>query len=158
MKRGVFSVLSALAGAAAGAALIGKRMLYKKLEIQKMSDKHMDLFLMMNQWVKVKQQGKSIGVYLEEKGFNRIAIYGMSFVGETLLDELKMSHIVVAYCIDKNAKDIYTDMRVITSDEPFDEVDVIVVTAVTYFDEIKEILSDKVNCPVVSLEDILYEI
>ena len=37
-------------------------------------------------------------------------------------------------------------------------VDAIVVTAITFFDEIKEKLSEKIDCPIISLEDILYEV
>ncbi len=36
-------------------------------------------------------------------------------------------------------------------------VDAIVVTAITFYDEIKEELSRKIDCPIISLEDILYE-
>ena len=37
-------------------------------------------------------------------------------------------------------------------------VDAVVVTAITFFDEIEERLSEKVDCPIISLEDILYEV
>lgn len=38
------------------------------------------------------------------------------------------------------------------------EVDAIVVTAITFFDEIKELLMKKVSCPIISLENVLYEV
>lgn len=57
MKKGIISVLSALAGAAVGAAAVGKTASEKGEKLQMMSDKHLALFLMMNQWVKVKQEG-----------------------------------------------------------------------------------------------------
>ena len=37
------------------------------------------------------------------------------------------------------------------------DVDAVVVTAITYFDEVEEQLGRKLDCPVVSLENILYE-
>ena len=37
-----------------------------------------------------------------------------------------------------------------------EKVDVIVVTAITFFKEIEEMLNQRVDCPVISLEDILY--
>jgi len=37
-------------------------------EIQDKSDKHLSLFLMMNQWVMVKQAGKSLAEYFEWEG------------------------------------------------------------------------------------------
>ena len=87
MKKPVISILSTLAGAALGAGAVGKVALDKTKKVQLMSDKHLALFLMMNQWVKVKQEGKSLAVYFETNGFKKIAIYGMSYAGETLVDE-----------------------------------------------------------------------
>lgn len=81
----------------------------------------------------------------------------MKELGEHLYDELEGTGIIVQYIIDKNADQIYADVEVKTPDEKLDQVDAIVVTAVYYFDEIEEMLSEKVDCPVLSLEDILYE-
>lgn len=112
----------------------------------------------MNQWVKVKQEGKNLADYFVSNGYHRIAVYGMSYAGETLLDELKDTSITVEYGIDKNADSIYADVDIFSMDDDLDEVDAIVVTAITFFDEIKEKLSDKVECPIISLEDVLYEV
>ncbi len=158
MKKGVISALSALAGAVIGAGVIGKKKDKKTKKAWKMSDKHLALFLMMNQWVKVKQEGKNLSAYFEKNGYKKIAIYGMSFAGETLVDELRGSDVYVAYGIDQNAETIYTDVEVVTMENTLAEVDAIVVTAISFFDEIEEKLSEKIDCPVISLEDILYEV
>lgn len=55
----------------------------------------------MNQWVKIKQEGKNLSEYFEESWYKRIAIYGMNYAGETLVDELKDIGITIAYGIDK---------------------------------------------------------
>lgn len=158
VKKGVISVLSALAGAAVGVGAIGKVQMDQTSKIQSMSDKHLALFLMMNHWVKVKQEGKNLSEYFEENGYKRIAIYGMSYAGETLVDELKGTGIAIAYGIDKNADSIYADVDVVTMDDSLDKVDAVVVTSITFFDEVEEALSRKMDCPVLSLEDILYEV
>jgi hypothetical protein len=162
MKKGVISVLSALTGAVAGAAAagqaVGKTYAKKYNKAQGYADKHLALFLMMTQWVKVKQEGKNLAEYFEKNGYKKIAVYGMSYAGETLLDELKDTDVKVAYGIDNNADSIYADVDVITMDDDFEEVDAIVITAITFFDEIEEKLSEKADCPIISLEDILYEV
>lgn len=158
MKKGVVSVLSMLTGAIAGAGAVGKMTGEKLSRAKSMSDKHLALFLMMNQWVKVKQEGKNLVSYFEKNGYKKIAIYGMSYAGETLLDELKGSDVQVAYGIDKNADGIYADVETVSMEDPLEEVDAIVVTAITFFDDIKEKLSEKISCPIISLEDILYEV
>ena len=123
-----------------------------------MSDKHFALFQMMNQWVKVKQEGKNLALYFEKNEYKKIAIYGMSYAGETLMDELKDTGVIVAYAIDKNADSIYADVDVMSMDDELESVDAVVVTAITFFDEIEENLSEKMAWPSISLEDILYEV
>ncbi len=156
MKKGVIGGLSALLGAAAGAGAAGVKMSKALDEKQKMSNKHFALFQMMNQWVRVKQEGKNLSEYFEENGYRKIAIYGMSFAGESLVYELEGTKTEVMYGIDRNAKSLYLDINIVEPGEDLRKVDAIVVTAITFFDEIEEILSRKVDCPIISLEDVLY--
>ncbi|MCI9032956.1 MAG: hypothetical protein HFJ08_02675 [Lachnospiraceae bacterium] len=158
MKKTVISTLSALMGAAIGAGIVGRAAGSKKNSIQAKSDKHFALFQMMDQWVRVKQQGKNLSEYFEEKGYKNIAIYGMNYAGQTLVEELKNTNTNVVYGIDRNADVIYADVDVLSVDDDFEPVDAIVVTAITFFDEIEKQLSKKIDCPIVSLEDVLYEV
>ncbi len=145
-------------GAVASAGVLGIK-INKALDAkQSMSNKHFALFKMMNQWVRVKQEGKNLSEYFEKNGYKNIAIYGMSFAGETLVYELENTNTKVVYGIDKNAKSLYLDVDIIEPDDDMEEVDAIVVTAITFFDEIEEMLSAKTQCPIISLEDILYEV
>ena len=158
MKKGVVSIVSALAGAMLGMGVLGNWGSKKIQKVQATSDKHLALFLMMNQWVKIKQDGKNLSSYFMNNGYRKIAVYGMSYVGETLLEELKDSAVEVVYGIDKNAEGIEAEVEIVSPDNDFKEVDAIVVTAISFFDDIEEKLSGRVNCPILSLEDILYEI
>lgn len=158
MKKGVIEILSAVGGAAAGAAAVGRALKGKIKETQEKSDKHLALFLMMNQWVKVKQAGKNLAEYFEWEGYRQIAVYGMHYAGETLVEELAASNIEVKYGIDRNADQIYADILVVTPDSDLEAVDAIVVTSIQFFEEIKESLSAKIDCPIISLEEIIYQI
>ena len=158
MKKFVFSILSALAGMFAGAVAVRKMASEKITRTKSMSDKHLELFKVMTQWVQVKQEGKNLASYLEENGYKTIAIYGMSYAGETLVYELKDSGITVVYGIDNNSDFIFSDMKIVTMEDDLEKVDAIVVTAITFFDEIEKALSEKTDCPVISLEEILYEV
>lgn len=158
MNKAVLSIISSVVGGAVGAGVVGKKTGETVNRVQSMSDKHLALFLMMNRWVKVKQEGKNLASYFEEKGYSKVAIYGMSYAGQTLLNELRETDIKVAYGIDKKADGIYADIDIVTMEQDFDEVDVIVVTAVAFFEEIRKQLEEKAACPIISLEDVLYEV
>lgn len=158
MKKQIISILSGLTGAAIGAIVMGKASSTESNKKKELSDKHLALFMMMNQWVRVKQEGKSVVDYLKQHNFTTIAVYGMSYAGERLVEEVKGSEIEVAYGIDKNAGGIYADIEVVTPDEHLEEVDAVIVTSIFFMDEIERDLSAKLSCPILSLEDILYEL
>ncbi|MCM1235831.1 MAG: hypothetical protein NC489_37540 [Ruminococcus flavefaciens] len=158
MKKGVVSVLSLLIGATVGTVGAGKIMGDKTDEALRLSNKHLVLFLMMNQWVKVKQEGKNLSSYFEKNEYKKIAVYGMSYAGETLVEELKNSNIEIAYGIDQKASSLYSEIDIVSVDDNLEEVDAVVVTAISFFDEIEEKLSEKLSCPILSLENILYEV
>ncbi len=157
MRKGVIAVLSTIVGAAVGAGVEGKIESMETRRQRGLADKHLNLYLLMNQWVRVKQENKSIAEYLEKQGYKEIAVYGMHFVGETLLNEFAETNIKVKYGIDKAADSIYADIDVVSPEDVLEPVDAVIVTAITFFDEIEEQLSEKFSCPIISLEDILYE-
>lgn len=152
------TVLNVALGAVAGAGVIS----YKKVRRQdsdfKVIKKNEAIMKMFNQWLLLKQEGKSIVKYFQENGFNKIAIYGMSYAGERLLADLKDTGIEVAYAIDRNAEHIFSEVEIVSVEDTLQDVDAVVVTAIYYFDEIEETLSDLIDCPIVSLEDIVYEL
>ena len=127
----------------------------KKDRKKKLSDKYLVLFKMMNQWVKVKQEGKNLASYFEKNGYNKIAIYGLSYAGETLIRELNGANVLVAYGIDQKVNSISADIDVVTPEDILAEVDAVVVTAIYFFNDIKNKLMSKIDCPIISLEDIL---
>lgn len=157
MKKGGIAILSTLIGAAAGAAAVGKvqgKTINQKAE---KVDKFKGYYNMLNQWLVLKQEGKSLEKYFTDNGFKTIAIYGMGEMGNRLYDELKGTSVTVKYAVDKNAASTYSELDVIDPNDDYEEVDAIIVSAIFAFDEIEEMLSDKVDFPIVSLEDVVYE-
>ena len=159
MKKGIGAVLSlttgVLIGGTASAAAVFKKKQIEKEEWKNMSNKHLTLMLLLNQWLIKKQEGKSIIEYFQKKGITNIAIYGMSYLGERLLDELRESEIKVKYAIDMNANNIYTDVDVFLPSQELPRVDAVVVTAVSFFYDIQEMLSKKVDYEIISLVDLI---
>lgn len=156
MKKVICAIAAFIVGFLAGVEMIGKLLIKNVNKYHEMSEKHLSLYMITNDWLRLKQDGKSLVAYFERKDYKKIAIYGMHFMGMSLLNELKNSEIEVKYGIDRNAGHIFADCKVITPDEEFEDVDAIIVTPVFYFESIEEELSRKVTCPVVSLEEVLY--
>lgn len=155
MKKGILLLLSMAGGVVIGTTGVMRAMIKTINEKRDMSDKHFSLFLMMNQWVKLKQKGENLSAYFEANGYKRIAIYGMSYAGVTLVEELRGTNIKVVYGIDNNIKNNLSDVHIVSVDEDLENVDVVVVTAITFFNEIVKSLNLKIKCPIVSLEEVL---
>lgn len=157
IKKITLAAISTGMGAVAGAVTV-MRILGKRADKYKeMSDKHLALMLLYNQWMIEKQEGKQTADYFRRNGMKTIAIYGMSYLGERLYDELKNSGIEVKYAIDRNAGQIYSEIDIVLPEEELPEVDAIVVTAVSFYNEIEDLLSAKTGAKIVSLEDVIYD-
>ena len=157
MKKGIVGAFGVLVGAIAGG--IGSSYFNNKVvnERQGKVDKFKGYYNMLNQWLMLKQDGKSLEKYFEENNYKTIAIYGMGEMGNRLYDELKGTEIKVKYAIDKNAAGAYSELDIREIDDELEEVDAIVVTATFAFDEIEEELCSMFSCPIISLDDVVYE-
>lgn len=111
----------------------------------------------MNQWVKVKQEGRNLSEYFRQCGYKKIAIYGMGYIGETLLNELKGTETEVLYGIDRNASSTYANIDVVSLSDEFKPVDAIVVTVIDSFEMVSERVQEKINCPILSIIDVVFD-
>jgi len=145
-------------GIAMGGFAVG--LLCKKGIADKSSDKvskFRTYYNMLNQWLGLKQKGKSLGKWFEENGYKRIAIYGMGEMGNRLYEELGDTDIEVIYAIDKNSYSVYSEIQIYSQEDDLPDVDAIIVSAVFAFDEISDELKKNCSFPVISLEDVVYE-
>ncbi len=111
----------------------------------------------LEQWIALKQIGVTFASWFEENHFRKIAVYGLGEVGRLFIKELSESDVEVCYGIDRRRVELQ-GIKVKGVEEEFESVDVVVVTALTDFVIIKAFLSERIDCPVVSLEDIIYEL
>lgn len=141
-----------------GAASVGNYTSKELKRQRQMANKHLALFVMMDRWVEVKQEGKNLSEYFKKEGYQTVAIYGMHYAGERLFEELRNTEIEVKYGIDKKAEELYTELDIYEPSADLEEVDVVVVTPIFFFSDIAKELEEKFDCPIISLEDILYDI
>lgn len=111
-------------------------------------------------WLQNKIEGRKYENYFKKHDYNSIAVYGFGDLGTKFVDDLVAEGLgnTIACIIDKDAADIEDDFKIVTPDERIDDVDAIVVTPIQFYTEIKRDLSHKVDCDIVSLEELIYEI
>lgn len=155
MKKILNLIWAMLVGGVIGSLISGSIVYRKNIKSKEMSQKHLALMLTLNEWLAVKQNGINLASYFEEKNIKRIAIYGMSYLGESLLEEFSHTDIQVSYAIDQNADNIFCDIDVVKPTDILEPVDAIVVTAVYNFREIEEKLRERYNGLIINLEDVI---
>ena len=159
MVIGIAGLLCAIGiGAVLGAKWVGRQYDIHCEKIEKTADKFSDYYSVMLQWVKLHQDGKELKSYFEKNGYRRIAVYGMNDIAYAMIYELKGSGICVDYCIDRNADNLFLEMKSFRPDEELPDVDVCVVALPELIKEISKILRPKLRCPIVSVEDVVWEI
>lgn len=159
-KQGCFMAAACLASATGfvlGMKTADRKSDQRADENQKLAEKNRTQFLVVIQWLKLRQTGRNISTYLLERAYKKVAIYGMSYIGERVLFELKGSGIEVAYGIDKRAGGIASKIDILLPDDILPCVDAVIVSETFFFEEIKTMLSKKLSCPVLSLEEVVYE-
>ena len=141
-------------------AIVRQKKKYWKLlrSYRGIADKNLDIFLLFNQWLEMKQKRVNLSDYFYKNEYKAIAIYGMGIVGQRLKDELSDTGVEIKYVIDKNASYVHSELKVYRPEEDLPMVDAIIVTPISYFDSIREQLSPKIACPIISAEDLTYEI
>jgi len=140
--------------------ILGMNRYIKKCMIKSLliSNKNLKSFDIMNRWVRMKQEGKNLSEYFEQAGYKKIAIYGMGHIGETLQNELNCTKTEVLYGIDQRSDTTYSNIDIISLKDELQPVDAIVVTLVNEFESISEKINERINCPVISIVDVVYDI
>lgn len=119
--------------------------------------KYKSYFRILNQWMILKENNISLARILARKGYQKVAIYGMGFMGKHLYEELKNSEITIDYAIDKNAMMMRHSLLILELKDDFPPVDAIIVTATFDYDNIALFLKKKTSSPIISLEEIIAE-
>lgn len=109
-------------------------------------------------WLEKKRKEKDIALYLKKNGIERIAIYGMAWMGVLLFYELKNTDITVVCGIDRIKKETNTNLEILRPEEFDKVVDAIIVTPIYYFSDIYDVLVKKVGkeTRILGLDEIIY--
>lgn len=123
--------------------------------------KNRELFVCALDWLRLLESGEDLLPYFRERDCRRIGIYGAGELAEILVWEMRRrDEIEIAYLMDQSAaanRERY-GLPVYLPEEftSVEDVDMVVVTAITYFDAISErLIRMRPEMPVVSLSGII---
>ena len=126
------------------------------IEMQKNLQKSVLFYWALTRWMDLKIRGGCTADILKKLGYSRIAVYGYAELGQLLCRELTGTEVDVSYVIDKKVKDTkMKNLPIYFPRNDLPDVDVIVVTAIYYFDEIQKELMQMGYNNVVSLRELL---
>lgn len=119
------------------------------------------LFFLLR-WKNAEQRHVNIAERIRKSGYSKVAVYGMGELGWIICNELLNAGLDVAYAIDKNADKLscnafsnIPDVWLKLPEEDLEPVDLIIVTALKSYSEIKAILEKRYTYKIMSIEDFL---
>lgn len=126
---------------------------------KKETDKFYDNYQLLSHWMEVKNEGRSLYEYFEIKGYSTIAVYGMGELANRLCEELENTDVSVKYGIDREVAGTISRMdQIFSPDDSLELVDAVIVTPFYAMDSIRDALRKKINCPIVSLEEVVWSL
>ena len=126
---------------------------------QNRNDYLSDQFQLLNHWLEIKSEGKSAAKYFLDRDYHHIAVYGMAELANRLLEDLEGSSVSVDYGIDRDACCSISRMdRIFSPEEELTETELVVVTPFHAFTDIKSKLERKLDCPIISIEEVIWSI
>lgn len=159
MRKKVVAVLSFLTGLFCGGSLISLLLKYNNKTDSSSVLKFKSQFYMLNRWLELEQNGRNISEYFDKNGYKNVAIYGLGTIGDRIISDLEKSDINILFAIDANSDArISKDFPVYSVEECVGKKsDVLVVSAIFAFDDIKKKCQENhISIPIISLEDIIY--
>lgn len=122
------------------------------IERMKDSDRKWRVF---EKWLLLEEQNIGVSEWFEKRQIQQISIYGYGYLGKHLLHELILSGRKINYIFDRNEKVNNKNVPVFHTLKNLPEVEIIVVTAVSSFEEIQCDLQQHTSAEIISLETIL---
>ena len=110
----------------------------------------------LGDWIHTLVPNNILAKYLVSRGIKTISIYGFGGYGRLLYDALRQEPVAIKYAVDickQSIKD--APLPIYDLDDDLPECDAMIVSPVTEYEAILPTLDGKVQCPVLSLSEVV---
>lgn len=142
---------------------VGIRNEYRLVTTPSPSEKELKKIQIYDMWLYLRNRDIKIVNYFISHKYKNIIVYGLNGIGNRLLAELHNENVKVVACIDQRAVELAGDLPILDMEDSeietyINNTDAIVVTAVSFYDEIKEKILEKYQIPVLNIENMIKEL
>ena len=141
--------------------VVTERIINKTLEDKikrqkRMIDKDNRIMELYERWVAAQSRDEDVCRFLLDNRLEHVAIYGFGTLGRAVFDVIRSSSVSVDYIIESNKSRWDKDLRqFFTAQDELPNVDAVIVTAISDFEDISKKMKEELICPILSLEDIV---
>lgn len=123
-------------------------------------EKYANFYVIFDYWLKLIENGKSVSDFFKKKKYEKIVIYGMASLGKHLKVQLEQhDNIEILYTIERENIDYQNQYYLLKEDiKKLPKPDVIIVTPVMEYESITEKLQELIECPIISIEEVILSI
>lgn len=121
-------------------------------------ERYRSYWTILNKWLCLKEEGKSLIPYFQSRGYQSIAVYGIGLLGRHFLKEIESSELEIKYGIDEDSTNIHEKFPVYSPRERLPEADVIIVTTTYAFGKVYLNLKQITDVPIISLTEIFEDL
>ena len=94
--------------------------------------------------------------FFKDTNYKSVAVYGLMDIGTMLIDGLEQNGIEIKYTIDRNVGARYKNYPIYRPSDDLPNVDLIIITPISYYFEIMTELKECVNTKIISVEELLF--
>ncbi len=128
-------------------------------ELREELNKNVRIAKLFQAWMIDMTTGMHVGDFLIRNGFTHVAIYGYGLLGKALYSVLVSEGIEDLYVIDRDDQkwDWHSNAMFYKPQDiaNMEHVDAVIITPITYSDDIYKMLASFFTCPIFLLEDLV---
>ncbi len=110
---------------------------------------------LLNSWLYINRSKKCLAERVFDRGFRTIGVYGMGMLGKQLINEFNSVDDMNIFGLDENAENIKMDIDIFSPDSEIPQADLIVVSNVHIYEDIRKKLEKRSLSPVKSLAELI---